>query len=211
MKTIIIFKSIAVFFILMTLSGCYSASELTKIPLNSDAIVRINNANNKNNPTSFVSGVNVKSNGSGENTSADFERRFLSHLQQTDFFSNVIYGIYSKRPETPYVDLSLNVNENWDLNTGGNIAKAFFTGFTFFLLAPILPATYDFDADYTLLARWPNGTQREYKSSCAASAYGTWPYISAVQKLKTSQGDATDKCLNSVINQLTSDKIPIKT
>lgn len=209
MKTILIFKSIAriiAFVILMTLSGCYSASELTKIPQNSDTLIKIDNANKSKLP-SFVSSVDAKSNDAGTNTSADFERRFLGHLQKTNYFSDVLYGIYSKRPEAPYVDLSLSVNENIDLNNGANIAKAFFTGFTLFLLAPVLPATYDFDANYTLSARWPDGIQREYKASCAASAYGTWPYIGAIEKLQTSKGDATEKCLNSVINQLTSDKV----
>lgn len=198
-------KIIVVSSTLMVLSGCYSVSSLKNTPLNSDEIIRIDNTNKAKLP-GFISSIDVKTNNAGTNVSADFERRFLGSLQKTNYFSDVIYGIYSKRPETPYVELSLNINENVDMNTGANMTKALFTGFTLFLLAPVLPATYDFDTNYTLLTRWPDGSQREYKASCEASAYGTWPYVSAIQKLNESKGNATEKCLNSVINQFTSDK-----
>lgn len=195
-----------IFILLAILSGCYSSASLRKVPQNSDIITRADTASTGKFPA-FVSSINVKSNDTSQNTNADFERRFLGHLQKSNYFSDVIYGIYSKRPEPPYVDLSLDVNENLDLNMGGNLTKAFFTGFTLFLLAPVLPATYDFESDFTLHAIHSNGVRRQYEASCAGSAYGTWPYVSAVQKLKESQGNATEKCLNSVINQLTSEKI----
>lgn len=90
---------------------------------------------------------------------------------------------------------------------GANLTKAFFTGFTLFLLAPVLPNSYDFETSHTLIARWPNDIQREYSASCVASAYGTFPYTGAVEEFNKSKGACTEKCLNSVINQLTSDKV----
>jgi hypothetical protein len=99
------------------------------------------------------------------------------------------------------------VNESTDLNETVNMIKAVFTGGTLFLLAPILPLTYDFNTKFTLLARWSNGTQQEYKASCIVSAYGTYPYRSTVQKFNKSKSDATEKCLNAVINQITSEEL----
>lgn len=198
-------KSIAQTLAIVALSGCYSASHLIQAPQGSDTITVNNNASRTKLP-SFVSSINVKTNDAGANTSADFERRFLGHLQQANYFSDVMYGVYSKRPEPPYADISLNVNEDVDTNSGANIVKGVFTGLTLFLLAPVLPATFDYSTDFALSAKWPDGTQRDYKASCTASAYGTWPYMGAAEKFKISQNDCTEKCLNSVINQLTSDK-----
>lgn len=192
--------------LLVTLTGCYAGSSLTRIPENSDKIIRASDANKSKLP-GFISSINVTNNSAVANVNDGFEKRVLGHLQQTNYFSDVIYGVYSKRPETPYIELSLNVNENVDLNTGSNMTKAFFTGFTLFLLAPALPVTYDFDTSFTLLAMRAGGAQREYKASCASSAYGTFPYVSAVQEFNKSRGDAIEKCLNSVINQLTADKL----
>lgn len=209
MKAITYFKNTAkitpVLLILMTLAGCYAGSSLKNIPENSDTIIRVNDANKSKLP-GFISSINVKNNDAGANVNEGFERRVLGHLQQSNYFTDVIYGIYSKRPEPPYIDLRLDVDENVDLNNGANMAKAFFTGFTMFLLAPALPITFDFDSNFNLTAMLSNGAHREYKASCGASGYGTFPYASASVEFKKSMGIAIEKCLNSVINQLTADK-----
>jgi hypothetical protein len=92
------------------------------------------------------------------------------------------------------------------MNMGSNLTKTFFTGFTLFILAPVLPNTYDFSTDHYLLATRPDGTKREYKASCAGSASGTFPYAGLVTEYNKMSGDATERCLTSVINQFTSDK-----
>jgi hypothetical protein len=187
------------------LSGCYSGSKLIKIPRLSDSIIVDNSGHEK--LSCFVSGINAKFNSSGANTSEGFDKRFLSQLQKSNHFSDVIYGVYSKRPEGNYVDVRLEYNENIDLNQGSNTTKAFFTGLTFFLLAPVLPITFDYDVDFILSAKWPNGIRKEYKESCSAKAYGTFPYASTQKELMQVVGKASEKCLNSVINQLTSDRL----
>ena len=209
MKTIKIFKDIArittILLIFISLNGCYSRSTLTKIPNNSDEIITFNDTNKSNIP-GFVSSINAKNDDTAANISPGFENRFLNHLQKTNYFSDVIYGIYSKTPTPPYIDLRLDINENLDVHMGANVTKAFFTGFTLFILAPVLPNTYDYEVSYTLFAKWPNGIRREYKAFCAASAYGTFPYVSTAKKFQSSVDEATEKCINSVVNQLTSDK-----
>lgn len=76
---------IAVFLILISLSGCYSASSLDRIPQYHEEILRIKNANKSDIP-SFISSVDVTANDAATNTSEGFERRFLGHLQQSNFF-----------------------------------------------------------------------------------------------------------------------------
>lgn len=191
---------------LLGLIGCYSGSKLTKTPKLSDSILVDSSRHEK--MSCFVSGINAKLNNSGVNTSEGFDKRVLSHLQKSNHFSDVIYGVYSRRPEGNYVDVSLEYNENIDLNQGSNTTKAFFTGLTLFLLAPVLPITFDYDADFILSAKWPNGIRKEYKESCSANAYGTFPYASTQKELIQIVGAASEKCLNSVINQLTSDRMP---
>ncbi len=190
--------------ILTMLSGCYSFSSLKNTPQHSNEITRV--LNNQAKLSSFVSSVNLKSDGVTSNVSAGFERRFLGHLQQTNYFSDVIYGIHSKRPEIPYVDLSLNINENIDTNDFGNLVKTFFIGASLYMLVPALPYSNDYNADMTILARWANGNERQYKSACAASSYATYPYRSLVVEFQKGKNQALEKCLNSVINQLTLDK-----
>jgi hypothetical protein len=199
----------ALFFLAALSTGCYSVSHLTRVPQTSDAIARVAPGNGHKLPA-FVSSISVTKNQGSANTSKAFDRRFLAHLQQADYFSDVVYSIYAKRPEPPFVDLKLRVDEHEDLNMGANMTKAFFTGFTLFLLAPVLPNSYDFDTTFALSATWPNGTQREYRASCAANAYGTYPYHPTAQKFIAAKGEATEKCLDSVINQLTSDKVNIE-
>ena len=194
------------FFLTTFLTGCYSVSHLTRVPQNSEAIAQVATSNEGKLPA-FVSSISVRKDNGSANAQEGFERRYLGHLQQSGYFSDVISSIYAKRPEPPCVELKLQVNEHEDLNMGANMTKAFFTGFTFFLLTPVLPNSYDFNTTFSLSATWPNGVQREYEASCAAHAYGTFPYLPTAQKFTASKGEATEKCLNSIINQLTSDKV----
>lgn len=199
-------RTIPLFLLMTLLTGCYSAYNLANVPLKSAAIVQVDPSNQRKLPA-FVSSISVKENNGAANVSEEFEHRVLGHLQQANYFSDVTYSIYAKRPEPPYVELSLDASENQDLNEGANSTKAFLTGFTLFILAPVLPNSYDYDTTFTLSAKWPNGINRVYKASCAANAYGTFPYTTLDQKYQAATGDATEKCLNSVINQLTSDTI----
>ena len=192
--------------LLAILSGCYASSKLLQIPDDSDSITRsVENAKKPKLPA-FVSSINVKRDNAGANPSTDFERRFLGHLNQTNYFSDIVNGTASRRPEPPYVDLSLDIDEHVDNHSGNNAVKGFFTGATLLLLAPALPATYDFDTSFTLHARWLNNIQKTYKASCAASASGTFPYEEAKKEFNAAIGNCTEKCINSVLNQLTADR-----
>ena len=184
-----------------TLCGCYSFSSIGKVPSGSEKIVVSKNSN----LAAYVAGVNVRDLNSAVNTAEGFERRVVSQLQQSGYFSDVMLGIYQKRPEPPYVDLTFNINEKEYPHPVLNGLKGFFIGLTLFLLAPVLPMNYDFETDFSLIAKWTDGTQREYIASCSASAYGTLAsnFIGEATKAKL---DSTERCLTSTINQLTSKK-----
>lgn len=192
---------------LALLSGCYASSKLIQIPDNPDSIAKSVENDKKSKLPAFVSSINVKRNSGSANPSTEFERRFLGHLNQTNYFSDVVNGTVSRKPEPPYIDVNLDVNEHMDNNSVSNGIKGFFTGATFLLLAPVLPAEYGFDTSFTLHARWATGIEKAYKASCAASASGTFPYQEAKKEFNAAIGNCTERCLNSVLNQLTSDRI----
>jgi hypothetical protein len=194
-------RIIAVFSLATLLTGCYSVSQLNRVPQNADALDHVANTNEHKLPA-FVTSIVAKN----ATINPSFEHKIISYLRRTDGFSDVIYSFNEKRPQPPYVELSFLCDTHWDLNEGSNMGKGFLTGFTFFLLAPVLPVSYDFDTSINLSATWPNGARREYKAFCAVSAYGTFPYATTLKKFNESAGEASEKCLISVINQLTSDK-----
>ncbi|TKB75922.1 MAG: hypothetical protein E8D46_00805 [Nitrospira sp.] len=185
-----------------TLCGCYSFSSIGKVPSESEKIV----VSKSSNLAAYVSGINVRAEKSEVNTAEGFERRVVSHLHQSGYFSDVILGIYQKRPESPYVDLTFNINEKEYPHLGLNVLKGVFIGLTLYLLTPVLPMNYDFETDFSLIAKWTaDGAQREYTAFCSASAYGTLGSNFEVEAHKAKL-DSTERCLNSVINQLTSKK-----
>lgn len=204
-KSTMITKMFGIFLVTFALNGCYSYSSITKSPEFSENI-SVSPKENKSDKIGYVSNINVKFNNGVANTSDGFVKRVVGKLNQSNYFKDVNYGLYMKKPDTPYYDLNFTIEENQDLNMGGNLTKAFFTGFTLFILAPALPNSYDYYTDHYLQATRPDGTKREYKSSCAGSATGTFPYAGLVSEYAKVSSEATEKCLTSVINQLTADK-----
>ena len=204
-KGTMITKIIGILIVTIALNGCYSYSSMTKIPEFSDNVV-VSSKDSKSDKIGYVSNINVKLNNGVANTSDGFVKRVIGKLQQSNYLEDVTYGLYVKKPDTPFYDLSFTIEENRDMNMGGNLTKAFFTGLTLFVLAPALPNTYDFYTDHYLQATWPDGTKREYKASCTGSASGTFPYTGLVNEYNKMTGDATERCLISVINQFTADK-----
>jgi hypothetical protein len=189
-----------------SLTGCYSFSSITKSPDKSDSII-VSSPGSGSESSAYISNVQVTLNNTAANANDGFVKKVIEKLQQSNRFKEVSYGLYAKKPESPYIDLSYTVAETQDMNMGGNLTKAFFTGFTLFILAPVLPNTYDFYTDHSVQATLPNGTKRDYRASCAGSASGTFPYTGLVQEYGKMTGAATEKCMTAVINQLTSDNL----
>jgi hypothetical protein len=196
------YLSRAIFVVLLAacFSGCYSGYKLTKKPIEADSIHKSFNQVSK--LPVYISSISVKN----KNISSGFENRVVAKLTETGLYRDVIYGIYSRRPnDTTYIDVRLDISEMIDQHTGGNALKGFFVGATLFLLTPVLPLSYDMEGEYLLRVIWPNGQQREYKAVCAVDAYGTLYQLN--QAANDGSGEATDKCLNSVINQMGADYI----
>ena len=204
-KGTMIINTICIFLVTIALNGCYSYTSMTKTPEFSDNVV-VTSKDIKSVKIGYVSDIKVKLNNGVANTSDGFVKRVVGKLQQSNYFKDATYGLYTKQPDTPFYDLYFTIEENNDMNMGVNLIKGFFTGATFFLLAPVLPNTYDFNTDHYLQATRPDGTKREYKASCAGSASGTFPYTGLVKEYTKMTGDATERCLISVINQFTADK-----
>lgn len=198
-------KFLCVLLATSALAGCYSFSSLTKIPEMSENITQVQ-SDAKSDKIVYVSSINVKLNDGPANTSEGFTQKVITNLQKTNNFKEVTFGTYAKKPDVPFYDLTFNIEENRDAHSGSNLTKAFFTGLTFFVLAPVLPNEYDFSTNHYLLAQRPDGTKKEYKASCAGSATGTFPYVGLVSEYNKVAGAATEKCLASVINQFSSDK-----
>ncbi|KAA0894160.1 hypothetical protein [Oryzomonas rubra] len=198
-------KFIGVFLVVIALNGCYSFSNMTKTPDFSDNIA-VASKNNKSDKLGYISSINVKTNNSITNTSDGFVNRVVGKLKQSNYFEDLGYGLYSKKPNAPYYDLNISIEENPDMNMGMNITKGFLTGLTLFVLAPVLTNTYDFSTNHSLEVTWPDGAKREYKATCSGSASGTFPYSGLVKEYHKIVSDATERCLTSVINQFTADR-----
>jgi hypothetical protein len=186
----------------VVLSGCYSYSTITKQPDFSDNIAVVPN-DSKSDRIGYISSIDAKHNNAVKNID---ENRVLGKLRESKYFNVVTYGLWTKQPDVPAYDLRFIIEENFDTHNVANGFKAFFSGFTLGLLAPVLPGTYDYSTDHYLLATRPDGTKREYKASCAGSATGTYPYTELVDESTKVVRDLNHRCLTSVINQFTRDK-----
>lgn len=194
-----IFYYLSGFFIVLSLSGCYSGYKLTK---GTGDYKKVNKAYNVDAETSypvFISSINVR----GNDVNQGFERRVVAKINDTGLFKEVIYGFYSRKPEPPYIDAKLDVSESMNDHAGSNAAKGFFIGASLWLLTPALPLNYDYTTEFDLDVVWPNNQRRSYKAECAGEAWGTLDQArNALAKLP---GEVTEACLTSIANQMGAD------
>jgi hypothetical protein len=187
----------AIFIAATALNGCYSNHQITKKPALSQEVAP--SAVKDQKVSAYISGINLKDG----NVAQGFDGRLMARLNKSGLFENVINGTYQKRPEGSYVDLNLEIVQTVDNHSTANMFKGFFTGLTLYLLAPALPITYDFNTAFTLNTKWPNGIKKTYQAECASHAYGT--LYQAQDAFKLAGSEATDECLNSIVNQLAAD------
>jgi len=196
------FASLVVFFLVMSLMGCYQSVNLKKTPLNSDVLVTNRTANLL--PVAYLKSIQVELNGSSSNVNPSFEQRFVGRLQEAGIFTDVI-GIIGRERQSaePHYNLFLKTSEIQHFDRFGNAVKGFFVGLSLFVLSPVLPADYGHEVSMTLIVQKPNGDERKYYASAEASALFTLTHQqTAIQK---AMNDSLEKCIISVINQLAAD------
>ncbi len=109
-----------------------------------------------------------------------------------------------KRPQEPFYELTLTVNETYHNNTFLNFVKGFFIGASLFILTPILPLTEEFGSDMTLKVIAPNIKEKEYRVSQNGSL--TCTFFNCPSGRVKLTGEVTDNNITCLINQLVQDE-----
>lgn len=200
----ICFKSFALVllsFMLFLFSGCYAITTLQKDQPNSNHII----SNQKNLPPACLVSITANINGSGQNVSPTFPQRVIGKLQESKIFSNIESIVNGgKRPQEPFYELTLTVNETPHSNKFVNFVEGFFIGASFFILTPILPLTTEFGSDMTLKVIAPNMKEKEYKVSQNGSLTCTF-FDCPSGRIKLI-GEVTDNDIICLINQMAQDE-----
>jgi hypothetical protein len=196
------FMASIVFFMAIPLTGCYQSISLKTAPPYSDAL--LSNQAAKPLPAAYLMSIQADVDGTYSNINATFEQRFVGRLQESGVFSDVV-GILGreKRSNEPHYNLFLKISEIQHFDRAGNIIKAVFVGASLYVLSPILPFDYGHEVKMTLTVQKPNGIKKEYVATAETSALYTLTHQQTA--IPKAMGDATEKCIISVVNQLAVD------
>jgi hypothetical protein len=188
-------------FMLSLLSGCYAITNLQKDQPNSGYII----SNQKNLPPACLVTITASINGAGQNVATTFPQRVIGKLQESKIFSNVESILNGgKRPQEPFYELILTVNEKPYANTFITFVEGFFIGASFFILTPVLPLTSEFGSDMTLKVIAPNMKEKEYRVSQNGSLVCT--YFNCASGRAKLVGEVTDNDIICLINQMVQDE-----
>lgn len=129
----------------------------------------------------------------------------VKKLRETNVFSSVLTEQQKDIDLSKTVYLSFIDLEKEDANPVVNATKGFCIGFTFFLLAPVVPFTYDFSSSMELrIVRW-DGAIRQYKAKSVGTAYWTGGSFLAGIAGESARDKVTNNNINSIISQMISD------
>jgi len=137
------------------------------------------------------------------NASVEFQKRLLRHIKGTGVFNSVTEEMPTVKPNR-WVNFALKSNEAQDTNQGSNMVKGFFIGFTFWLLTPVLPLSYDFESDMTLNAtRWDGKTKSYHAKGSGNAKYQL--YANSAIAGNEVRAQITNNNINSLMSQLVQD------
>ena len=102
--------------------------------------------------------VKIVRNGVVMTTDAAVSDQCLTLLEQAGLFSRVAYKDFSNT-DKEMASITIEIVQKERPHTGANVTKAFFIGFTLFLLTPALPMTYGFDSDMKATIHFADGEE----------------------------------------------------
>jgi hypothetical protein len=109
----------------------------------------------------------------------------LMALEKGGLFSRVYYD-YNLDPNNAMASITCEFNQEEDLHSVGNGTRAFFIGFTLYLLSPVLGMDYSFESDMTATIHFVNGEevvcQKRAKGKCTYSYF--YPAANAGQGIR---------------------------
>jgi hypothetical protein len=107
---------------------------------------------------------------------------------------------YPPRPDDQTdATLDTKIDVTFDPHTGASFAKAFFTGFTLFLLEPIFWYDFDYVLSGNVEVIRPSGSRLTLNAAAAATMSAKWLSLSQVQNL---EGETLTKAKDSLYRQL---------
>jgi hypothetical protein len=156
-------------------------------------------------PIGFVDAIEVQS-GSGAAApalpSSGFKEKFVRKLSDANIFEHVVTSYPIGRAGV--VTIRITAQEDLDTHDAANGTKAFFTGFTMFLLTPVLPYSYDYRLAVNLEAICDNAERRSFAvtESGDSSAIGIGQINKAVGELSAS---VIDRAAAKVVSEIGKD------
>ena len=125
---------------------------------------------------------------------------FGSMLEDSGFAKKLYYPLRSE--DKPDITLESQFSARADLHSGANFAKAFFTGFTLFLLEPVIWFDYDYIVEGNLTVTKNGERMQSINARSDATISAKWLSLSEVQRL---EAEALSKAKRSLYLQLIRD------
>lgn len=156
-------------------------------------------------PIAFVDAIDVQS-GMGASTpalpSSGFKEKFVRKLSDANVFEHVVTSY--PLGQAGVVTIRITAKEDLDTHDAANGTKAFFTGFTMFLLTPVLPYSYDYRIAVNVEAICDNADRRTFAvtESGDSSAIGIGQINKAVGELSAS---VIDRAAAKIVSEIGKD------
>ncbi|MCL7422389.1 MAG: hypothetical protein M8364_15970 [Methylobacter sp.] len=196
-------KKITILIFAMGFSGC--TAHWTNIDLKPDEAAPVSHysGSKPSNCMAVMDDLRVTSNGQAANVNEAFQKRFITNLKDTHLFSTVTDTIPTDRPNN-LVNFALSIAENQDTNQGANVTKGFFIGLSLYLLTPVIPLSYDFESDMTLVAMRSDGRSKRYTAKGKGEARYHL-FANAAMAGEDVRSQITNNNLSALMNQISQD------
>ena len=125
---------------------------------------------------------------------------FASTLEETGFAKKLYYPLRGE--DKPEILLEPQFSARADLHSGANFAKAFFTGFTLFLLEPVIWFDYDYTVEGNVIVSRNGERLQTINARSDATISAKWLSLSEISRL---EAEALMKAKRSLYLQLMHD------
>ena len=125
---------------------------------------------------------------------------FANAIEESGFAKKVFYPLRSD--DKPDITLESQFSARTDLHSGANFIKSFFTGFTLFLLEPVIWYDYDFVVEGTVGVIRNGERIQTISARSDATISAKWLSLSEVAKL---EADALSKAKRGLYYQILRD------
>ena len=127
-------------------------------------------------------------------------------LKDEEVFQTVVYPYTEMAMVDSDVVLKVSVEVFEDTKMGQNMVKAFLTGFTFFLLAPVLPTTFEMTVSIEAEAYSSSGELINSYQEDSKYRFESTKLIPTEQELKAFISDSARHAVEEMVNEIKTDQ-----